>query len=140
MLLHEKIERGEFVVIAADRTSPTAMHRVTPAHFLGELAMFPQGPFILSALLECPVYLLFAIKNSHHSEGTYDIFVERFADQLTFPRRQRECLLTEVIQQYANRLQHYCWLAPLQWFNFFDFWQSARTSEASVEQRGLSDD
>ena len=24
---------------------------------------------------------------------------------------------------YADRLTHYCRLAPYNWFNFFDFWQ-----------------
>jgi predicted LPLAT superfamily acyltransferase len=27
-----------------------------------------------------------------------------------------------VIARYAQRLEHYCLMAPLQWFNFFDFW------------------
>lgn len=119
MQLHEKVQRGEFVVIAADRTSPTAMHRVSRAQFLGHSAPFPQGPFILAALLECPVYLLFAL----HTGRQYELFVELFADRLHFPRRQREALLDETVQRYAGRLQHYCRLAPLQWFNFFNFWQ-----------------
>ena len=24
---------------------------------------------------------------------------------------------------YAGRLEHYCTVAPYQWFNFFDYWQ-----------------
>jgi predicted LPLAT superfamily acyltransferase/GT2 family glycosyltransferase len=117
--LHEKVQRGEFVVIAADRTSPTAMHRVSLADFLGAPAAFPQGPFILAALLECPVYLLFALHNGRQ----YELFVEPFAERLHFPRRQREALLGATVQRYAGRLQHYCRLAPLQWFNFYNFWQ-----------------
>lgn len=120
MLLHDKVQRGEFVVIAADRTSPTSMHRVSTADFLGKPAAFPQGPFILAALLECPVYLLFALQTGQQ----YKIFLEPFAGQLTFPRRQRNTLLDVAIGRYAARLEHYCRLAPLQWFNFFNFWQS----------------
>ncbi len=119
ILLHEKIQRGEFVVIAADRTSPTAMHRASRVPFLGDMAAFPQGPFILAALLECPVYLLFAL----HNGKQYDIYLEHFAEQLQFSRRQREALLTTFIGRYAARLEHYCRLAPLQWFNFYDFWK-----------------
>ena len=120
MLLHDKIQRGEFVVIAADRTSPTSMHRVSIARFFGKPAAFPQGPFILAALLECPVYLLFALRKQQQ----YDIILESFAGQLSFPRRQRETLLQVAISRYAARLEHYCRLAPLQWFNFFNFWQN----------------
>lgn len=120
MLLHDKVQRGEFVVIAADRTSPTSMHRVSTANFLGKPAAFPQGPFILAALLECPVYLLFALQTGQQ----YKIFLEPFAGQLTFPRRQRNTLLDVAIGRYATRLEHYCRLAPLQWFNFYNFWQN----------------
>jgi predicted LPLAT superfamily acyltransferase len=119
ILLHDKIQRGEFVVIAADRTSPTSMNRVSTASFLGSPALFPQGPFILAALLECPVYLLFALQSGQQ----YKIFLELFAGQLSFPRRQRDTLLAVAIGRYAARLEHYCRLAPLQWFNFFNFWQ-----------------
>jgi predicted LPLAT superfamily acyltransferase len=28
------------------------------------------------------------------------------------------------MQRYADRLEHYCRLAPYNWFNFHDFWQS----------------
>ena len=117
-MLHDKVQRGEFVVIAADRTSPTSLHRTSTADFLGYPALFPHGPFILAALLECPVYLLFALQTGQR----YEIFLESFAGQLTFPRRQRETLLAEAIRRYAERLEHYCRLAPLQWFNFFNFW------------------
>ncbi len=117
--LHEKIQQGELVVIAADRTSPTSTQRISRVPFLGEDAAFPQGPFILAALMECPVYLLFALPTEKH----YEIFLEPFAGQLTFPRRQRDALLTVAITRYAERLEHYCRLAPLQWFNFFNFWQ-----------------
>lgn len=136
MRLHEKVQRGEFVVIAADRTSPTTMHRVSSASFLGSPALFPQGPFILASLLECPVYLLFALYNGRH----YELFVEPFAAQLQFPRRQRNALLGETIQRYAARLEHYCRLAPLQWFNFFDFWQGAREHTAIADPARLSND
>jgi predicted LPLAT superfamily acyltransferase len=27
------------------------------------------------------------------------------------------------MQRYADRLTHYCRIAPYNWFNFFDFWQ-----------------
>jgi predicted LPLAT superfamily acyltransferase len=86
---------------------------------LGESAAFPQGPFILASLLECPVFLLFALHNGEQ----YNIVLEPFSEKIVLPRRQRETLLQTVIQQYAARLEHYCRLTPLQWFNFYNFWQ-----------------
>lgn len=119
MHLYNKIQHGEFVVLAADRTSPQAAHRSSLADFLGEQAAFPQGPFILAALLECPVYLLFVLQ-----QGTgHTLHLEHFAERITLPRRTRRAALDQWAQAYADRLAHYCRLAPLQWFNFYDFWQ-----------------
>lgn len=114
----EKIERGEILVIVADRTSPTAVERDVQAGFLGEQACFPQGPFILASLMACPVYLLFCLKE----KGGYNIYLERFRDRIALPRGRRREALQQIVQDYAHRLEHYCHKAPLQWFNFFDFW------------------
>jgi predicted LPLAT superfamily acyltransferase len=38
------------------------------------------------------------------------------------PRIDRDQALARVAGQYARRLEHFCRRAPLQWFNFYDFW------------------
>jgi predicted LPLAT superfamily acyltransferase len=119
MLLSDKIAAGELVIITADRTPVSSQHRVSSASFLGAEALFPQGPFILAGLLKCPVYTLFCLKQ----HNTYVIHFEHFSDNLSFPRATRDQALQVVIQRYADRLQCYCLKAPLQWFNFFDFWR-----------------
>ncbi len=50
MLLSDKIDNGELVIITADRTSVSRNPRVSRARFLGGEALFPQGPFILASL------------------------------------------------------------------------------------------
>lgn len=119
VLLLDKIEAGELVVIAADRVPVTGLNRVARADFLGENALFPQGPFILASLLKCPVYTLFCLKQ----HGKQIIFFEHFSDGLSFPRKQRDAMIQGCVQDFANRLQQYCLREPLQWFNFYDFWQ-----------------
>ncbi|MGZ5026867.1 MAG: LpxL/LpxP family acyltransferase [Methylobacter sp.] len=118
MLLSDKIDSGELVVIAADRTPVSRNPRVSRAMFLGEKAWFPQGPFILAALLKCPVYTLFCLKQN----GRQVIYFEHFSDLLTLPRKTRDQAIQQIIQRYAGRLEQYCLMEPLQWFNFFDFW------------------
>lgn len=119
MMLQDKIEVGELVVIATDRTPVTGQNRVSQADFLGLPALFPQGPFILASLLKCPVYTLFCLKQ--HDKQV--IYFEHFSDGLSFPRKQRDAAIRQCVQDYADRLQKYCLKAPLQWFNFYDFWQ-----------------
>ena len=60
----------------------------------------------------------------------YRVFVEPFADMITLPRRERAAALRHMIERYAQRLGHYCLLAPKQWFNFFDFWSRADEDRA----------
>ena len=119
VLLLDKIEAGELVVIAADRIPVTGRNRVARAVFLGKTALFPQGPFILASLLKCPVYTLFCLKR----HGKQMIYFEHFSDGLSFPRKQRDAMIQVCVQKFAYRLQQYCLLEPLQWFNFYDFWQ-----------------
>ncbi|MBL8483847.1 MAG: glycosyltransferase family 2 protein [Rhodocyclaceae bacterium] len=117
--LRERVDRGELLVIVGDRTPPAQTGRTVQADFLGAPAAFPQGPYILAWLLECPVYLLFCLRGA----GGYRICFEHFAERIELPRARRDAALREYAQRYANRLEALCLEAPLQWFNFFDFWR-----------------
>ncbi|WP_434670677.1 glycosyltransferase family 2 protein [Klebsiella sp. B345] len=123
MLLKEKLERNEWVAIVGDRIAVTPQRggewRVCWSEFMGQPAPFPQGPFILAAILRCPVQLIFALRQ----QGKLHIHCEPFADPLVLPRAERQAALQETVERYAQRLEHYALQSPLDWFNFFDFWQ-----------------
>jgi len=127
MLLQQKIQQGELVVIAADRTSSNSQGRVVNLPFLGEPAPFPQGPFILASLLDCPVFTMFCIRQN----GRYQVHVKHLANTLKGPRKARAERLTEAMTEYSQRLAYFAQLAPLQWFNFYDFW---RDDDKSIRQ------
>jgi len=133
MILSERIDAGEYIVIAGDRTPLNGMGRVSIVNFLGKRAPMPQGAFILASLLKCPVYLMFGIKQQTNK---YHIYVELFAKQLVLSRKQRDEAITQVVQSYADRLQSYCIKAPLQWFNFFPFWEEGDDSDEAHLLRG----
>jgi predicted LPLAT superfamily acyltransferase len=118
MALKDKVDRGELLVIVGDRTPPAENGRVCEVQFLGAPAQFAQGPFILAALLQCPVYLFFCLKEAHG----YCIHLERFAERVVLPRGEREQRLRELAQRYAQRLEAYCLRAPYQWYNFYRYW------------------
>ena len=125
MLLKDKIDGGELVIIAADRSLASNRQHVTKATFLGAEALLPQGPFILASLLKCPVYTVFCLKQ----QGKHVIYFDHFSDMLNFPRKTREQAMQQIIQRYVERLQTYCLKEPLQWFNFFDFWRVSQDDE-----------
>ena len=124
-LLSDKIEAGELIIMAADRTPVNNQQRVSKVSFLGANALFPQGPFILASLLKCPVYTLLCLKQ----QDKFVIYIEPFSEKITFQRKNREQALQKHIQGYAELLQAYCLKEPLQWFNFFDFWQEPVSDE-----------
>ena len=119
IMLKEKIDVGEWIVIVGDRVPQQINKNIVWANFLGEKAPFPQGPFVLASLLKCPIYLMFGLNETDN----FRVHFEFFSDELVLPRGQREKALEGLVQEYANRLSHYCVNAPLDWFNFFDFWK-----------------
>lgn len=123
ILLQQKLEQGEWIVIVGDRTSTSKETRSVWANFLGEKAPFPQGPFMLASVLKAPVFLLFGLRDDSKKEPHFNVFFERFSDKIELPRKERQQALEQVVQQYADRLQHYTLQAPLQWYNFFNFWK-----------------
>lgn len=121
IMMRSKIDSGEMLVIVGDRTPPAESGRIVSADFLGEPARFPQGPFILAALLECPMYLFFCLRE----QDGYRLHFEPFAERIELPRDRRTEAIAEFAQRYAGRLETLCQRAPFQWFNFFDFWAAA---------------
>ncbi|MCK8071944.1 glycosyltransferase family 2 protein [Vibrio sp. 1CM23M] len=122
ILLQQKLEQGEWIVIVGDRTSTSKESRSVWAEFLGKEAPFPQGPFMLASVLKAPVFLLFGLRDDSQRKPHFNVYFEHFSDKIELPRKTREQSLKQVVQQYADRLQHYTLRAPLQWYNFFNFW------------------
>ena len=45
-----------------------------------------------------------------------------FSEKITLNRKEREQDLQRYAQSFADALEQQCVKAPLQWFNFYDFW------------------
>ncbi|HVJ42887.1 MAG TPA: glycosyltransferase [Dongiaceae bacterium] len=120
--LKERVERGQWVVIAGDRVPVNSEGRTIDLPFLGQMAPFSAGPYILASLLECPVYLLFCLREGEH----YRLSFEKFAERIDLPRHERAARLSEYAGKFTERLQDYALRDPFQWYNFFDFWAPAR--------------
>ena len=116
----ECIERGEIVGILADRAP--AGHRTVAAPFLGSPAPFPSGPFVLAATLGAPVVLFHGLRTGPRR---YRVEFHAFADRVTLRRGHREDDLRATVARYAAALEPACRAHPLQWFNFFPFWETA---------------
>lgn len=115
--LSERLERGEWLAIAGDRV-PLHGGRNVSVDFLGRPAAFPQGPWLLAGLLQCRVSLMNCLK----IDGCYHVIIEPFAERIQWKRSERDAVIRDWVQRYAERLGERCLDAPLQWFNFYPFW------------------
>jgi len=107
----DMLDAGYAVGMLADRS--LSNDATVDCRFLGEMAPFPMGPWRMAAMLRRPVFFM---------TGLY-LHFEPLADFSHTPREERDTAIRAAIQHYADRLTHYCHLAPYNWFNFFDFWQ-----------------
>jgi predicted LPLAT superfamily acyltransferase len=78
----------------------------------------------MASLFQCPVYLLFSLRTGRG----WEIHFELFRQSIDVPRKDRSAAFHSLAGAYAARLEFYCRQAPLQWFNFYDFWQVGRAN------------
>ena len=110
--------RGEFVGMLADRTIKG--EGTVPVTFFGEPTRMPIGPFRMAVIMKRPIVLIFGL---YRGGNRYDIHFEELADLSAVPRGQRDAAINDAVQKYASRLEHFCRLAPYNWFNFYDYWR-----------------
>jgi predicted LPLAT superfamily acyltransferase len=118
--VEDRIRAGEMVGTMGDRVGFDGKAVRVP--FLGADAAFPTGPYLLAAVLRCPVYLTFSL---YQPPNRYDLYCEPFAERIELPREGRQAALEALAARYAARLESYCRRSPYNWFNFYDFWSRA---------------
>jgi predicted LPLAT superfamily acyltransferase len=111
------LRRGEILVLTGDRTVGQEFERVP---FLGEPAAFPRGPFVLAAVTGAPIIPVFAVKT-----GIRRYRFVAFDPIRVGPvqRDEREAAIRQAMQTYVANLEKMALEYPLQWYNYFDFWQ-----------------
>lgn len=122
MMLATRVAQGEIVVIAGDRIPVASNPRVAMVNFLGEIAPFPIGPYVLASVLQCPTFMIFALSRQGPLQQRYDIHFKLLRESIRLPRKGRDQALTELAAEYAAQLEHHVLKDPLQWFNFYDYW------------------
>ena len=100
---------------AASRSRPHAID------FLGTPAAFSDGAFRLAALLRRPVVFMAGL---YLGGNRYQL---RFAPVADFGEAagDRDAAAGDALQRYVRVLEEQCRAAPLNWFNFYDFWAGA---------------
>lgn len=111
--IHAAIDRGGLVVFTGDRFLPGT--KTIKGELLGREAEFPLGPYLLASRLNMPVLFVYVMKESKKHYSLY-------ARKASFKARDTQGLLNEYTRSMEWIVKKY----PLQWFNFFDFWNELR--------------
>lgn len=124
IFLKEVLDQGDIVTILADRLPSNEHHRNNmglPIEFLGKMAIFPKGPFILSLLLQAPTFFLMAAKN----QNKFDFYLHKLDLPKAAERKNRHQNIQDLLEQYIDYLETYTVKYPMQWYNFYNFWQQS---------------
>ena len=134
LAMAERCAQGDMVAILADRgRQGEAMHAVP---FLGRPAAFPVGPWLLAASLKVPVVLCIGL---YLGGNRYRLVFEPVAERVDIPRARRAEALDAFIRHYAGRLEHFIRLAPYNWFNLYDFWDTSSLSGSAAAESGMAE-
>ena len=118
--VHQRLNEGAVLSMLADRTLGDEPLLQVP--FIGDTAPFPTGPFRMAALLRRPVIFMTGL---YLGGNRYAIHFELLADFSHTPAKEHDAAIKKAVEQYARLLEKHCRAAPYNWFNFFDFWQTA---------------
>ncbi|GGG35360.1 LpxL/LpxP family acyltransferase [Bizionia arctica] len=105
------LARNEIVCITGDRYFEGS--KFLTENLLGEDAKFPAGPFMLASRLNVPVLFVYVMKETNKH---YHLYARRSEAK----HRDAQALLKEYTESLSWMLKKY----PLQWFNYFDFWDT----------------
>jgi predicted LPLAT superfamily acyltransferase len=119
--IKEALSNKEIIAMNGDRF--VEGNKVYKVNFMGRPALFPAGPFSIAAKFDVPVTFAFAMKETrthYHFFATPPKKVGRFKTL-----SEREQMLRRMVEEYAGELEKMLKLYPLQWFNYYQFWNAA---------------
>ena len=108
--INEALSNNELICFTGDRYFEGS--KFMEADLLGKTAKFPAGPFLIASRLRVPVVYVYVMKEKNLHYHLY----ARVAQNIK--NRDSQGLLNSYVQNLESMLKKY----PLQWFNYFDFW------------------
>lgn len=108
--INEALSNNELICFTGDRYFEGS--KFLEAELLGKTAKFPAGPFMIASRLGVPVVYVYVMKEENLHYHLY----ARVAQNVK--KRDAQGLLNSYTQNLEMMIRKY----PLQWFNYFDFW------------------
>ncbi len=126
--IRDELAAGAVIGIMADRLH-TPDERSVSVDFLGQPMALPANPWLIASVMKVPVFLGLGL---YQGKNRYRLLFERLATPATVPRHQRDQVIRQQAQQFADRLGVVLQDYPLNWFNFYDVWAPAPAPARNV--------
>ena len=107
--INAALAKNELVCFTGDRYFEGSKSLKAP--LLGKEAQFPAGPFLIASRLKVPVVFVCVMKEPN-------LHYHLYARKAETKHRDEKALLQAYVESTEGILKKY----PLQWFNYFDFW------------------
>jgi len=113
------LRRGEIVAMLGDRAygSPAS-----PVTFLGDTGRFPIGAYVLAAMANSPLIMVF---NLRERGGHYRFYGFPALHPQMPAHHLRDAYLKNFAIEFAKNLETIVRRDPLQWYNFYPFWEKS---------------
>lgn len=115
---YDLLKQGEVVAILADRVEG---HSVLPVHFFGQTIMLPTAPYVLAARSGAKLLACFGIY-----EGANRYRIKFIETGICLESHSRGSELQAAVSRYALILEEQAKLYPLNWFNFYPYWDQQK--------------
>jgi len=111
--INAALDNNELVCFTGDRYFEGT--KSLSENLLGKEANFPAGPFLIASRLKVPVVFVYVMKEPN-------LHYHLYAREATVKHRDEKALLKEYVTSVESIIKRY----PLQWFNYFDFWNDLK--------------
>jgi predicted LPLAT superfamily acyltransferase len=119
--IRDALANGEIIAMHGDRFLEG--NKTVTTEFLGHDARFPVGPVNMAARFGVPVSFVFAMKETNKHYHFYATPLETY--KFTRNLKEREEILGTAVRKFAGVFENMVRKYPCQWFNYYDFWNSA---------------
>jgi predicted LPLAT superfamily acyltransferase len=114
--IQDALNKNAFVCMHADRFLEG--NKTITGTLLNKKASFPAGPFLLACSFRSPVSFVFAMKDRPLDYHFY-------ASDSKIYTGDKNAAMDEMLRAYCSSMENMIRKYPLQWYNYYDFWQTS---------------
>lgn len=123
--INDIIKRGELIAMHGDRFLPGNKYHM--CSFFRKMAPFPLGPYYLAASLKVPICFVSTMKETANHYHFYSSEPLSVGDEKS-SRKTLHNDTKKIAEKYAANLESIVKKYPLQWFNYYNFWNTTEQS------------